>query len=571
MLCQYFKWDRVSVVYTTSSYGSSISETFTNQATNFGIRFLSTQSFPTNSPLDSEVLSSAIINTIRAGPKIVFLALNRIDAQRFFLRSLELGLSGPNSNVNFIGTDGIAQNSMFFYNGSINEDIILSAKGFIGLVPRAAHGPEFEAFKNRWYNELDPAVYPGAGSPFGFYAPYIYDSVYAVAYAMDRLIRKGISIQDNGDLLLQNIRNFTYFNGLTGLVFFDENGDRLPVYDILNLVPQQNLTESKFQTIGFAVEHDLNFTTPPRFSDNTTNVPDAAYRVFVSYSNPRGIAMVVLCCIGIFLTIAFLIIIMYYQNTSLVRISSPRFILLISIGILLGYCNVFVWTGEPTDSLCQARPWILLMGIAFILGNLYAKSCRIYYLMGRETKSFIVKPIPDSTLFLAVFCYSIFYFVPLIVWTVAFPLEARRFTNNPDNNKVNISCGGPHSNAFLIYFLVLCLGSIVFGVVLSFLMRKIHDFFSEVAYIGYTLYTICITTAVVLPMLFILEDDPNGFYIVFMLGCVFGNSAVLFFLFGWKVWILLFQPEKSRAPVDESGKLKTTRGGSLGTAGSQTS
>ncbi len=571
-LCLHFKWDRVSVVYTTSSYGSSIAETFTNQAASFGIRFLSSQSFPTSSALDSEVLTSAIASTIRAGPKIVFLAMNRVDGQHFFLRALEMGLSGPNSNVNFIGSDGISQNSLFFYNGSINTNIILSAKGLIGLVPRAAQGPEFDAFSKRWYHELDPAMYPGAGAPFGFYAPFLYDSVYAVAYAMDRMIRNGISIEGNGDILLAEIRQKTMFHGLTGLVFFDERGDRLPVYEILNLVTHQNLTKSSFEIVGYALNTSVNFTTAPIFSDNTTDVPDSAYRIYVNYSNPRGVAMVVLCCIGILCTIVFLGIILFHHETSLVRISSPRFIVLISVGILLGYCNVFVWTGEPSDAICQSRPWVLLMGIAFVLGNLYAKSCRIYYLMGRETKSFVIKPIPDSTLFLAVGCYSILYFVPLIVWTVAYPLGARRLTNNPDNNKVNISCGGEHSDAFLIYFLVLCLMSIVFGVVLSFLMRKIHDFFSEVAYIGYALYTICITTAVVLPMLFILNDDPYGFYIVFILGCIFGNSAVLFFLFGWKVWILLLHPEKSRAPVDESGKLKTTRSrGTMGTAGSQSS
>jgi hypothetical protein len=279
----------------------------------------------------------------------------------------------------------------------------------------------------------------------------------------------------------------------------------------------------------------------------------------VDYNNPRGIAMVVLCSLGLFLTVLFTLIIMIHSGTPIILYSSPRFIFGISIGLLLGFCNVFVWTGEPTDEICQARPWVLLMGIALVLGNLYAKACRVYYLMGIETKIEQMKPITDTTLFFFVFIYSIFYFVPLIVWTVSFPLEAQRRDNNPDNNKVNILCGGENSDAFLIYFLVLCLLSIVFGVILSFLMRKIHDFFSEMAYIGYTLFTICITAAVVLPMLFILDDDPEGFYIVFILGCFFANAAALFFLLGPKLYVIILHPEKNNLPVDETGQVQTLK------------
>jgi hypothetical protein len=196
------------------------------------------------------------------------------------------------------------------------------------------------------------------------------------------------------------------------------------------------------------------------------------------------------------------------------------------------------------------------MGIALILGNLYAKACRIYYLMGR--REFKNKPIRDETLFIFVGVYGIFYIIPLIVWSAAFPLTAQRKDNNPDNNKVNIVCDGEHADAFLVYFLVLCLLSIVFGVVLSFLLRKIHDFFSEMSYIGYTLYTICITASVVLPMLFILDDTPESFYIVFMLGCVCGNSAALFFLLGPKMYVLFFQPDANAVPMS-GGHIQTSR------------
>ena len=81
------------------------------------------------------------------------------------------------------------------------------------------------------------------------------------------------------------------------------------------------------------------------------------------------------------------------------------------------------------------------------------------------------------------------------------------------------------------------------------------------SYIGYTLYTVTITIVVVLPMLFILEDEPEAFYIVFILGCFCANASALLFLFLPKCHVIVLHPSENVLPVDADGRVMTGRGG----------
>ena len=480
------------------------------------------------------------------------------DAQNFFRVAFELGLS---DYATYLVTDGVAQDALF---DTDDADLVRkSASGLIGTSPLAPCGDLYDAFVADWETR-DPEEYPGAGtSEVNTFVPFTYDATYTLAWALDRLIQGSVSVYD-GPALLVSIQDETDFEGLTGNVTFDENGDRTAVYSILNFY---NSPGSEFVIVGNAQSGELNISFDSiLFRSGTSKIPDAAERVFVSYSDPEGIAMVSLCCLGIFLTLVSTTIILSKATTPVVVYASPRFIGLINLGIIIGFCNVFVWTGEPSDSMCVARPWILVLNFVLIFGNLYAKAGRVYYLL-RQRRTFQFKPIRDHVLFCYVILYSLLFLIPLIVWTAAYPLEVKRSDENPDNDKVNIECSGENATVFLGLFVALGSLSLIGGVFLSYLNRDFHDFFSEVQYVSYTLYTVCITCCVVLPMLFILEDEPDAFYIVFLMGVIFANFSALLFLFLPKIYIILFRPSENEVPTDERGQLQThkpkTRSGGM--------
>ena len=549
-ICNDMGWDRVATISTSNAYGVSIIEQFTNRASALSITFLSSQTFPPGSNSNSNLLQDAVSLTKSSGARIIIVAMVLGDAQSFLRVAREQGLT---SYATFVVTDGVAQDALFETDDG--DELRQAASGMIGTSPVGPSGELYDEFVADWVTR-DPNEYPGAGnSDINTFVPHTYDATYALAWALDRLVRQGVSVHD-GPALLESVQKETNFLGLTGNVTFDENGDRFAIYDILNFYDSGD--DAVFRNVGFTEGNERIYNEPIYFRDGSTNPPDAAERVYVAYGDASGIAMVSLCCAGIVVTLLCTARILVGRNTPIIVYASPRFILLIMLGIVIGFCNVFVWTGEPTDGLCQARPWILVLNFVLIFGGLYAKAGRIYHLL-HQRKTFAFKPIKDTVLFGYVFLYSLVFIIPLIVWNAAYPLEIDRSDDNPDNDKVNIKCSGDNSVVFLGLFLGLAGLSLLLGVFISYLNRNFHDFFSEIQYVGYTLYTVTITCCVVLPMLFILEDEPDAFYIVLMLGIVFANFAALLFLFTPKLYILVFRPSENALPTDEGGRLQTKR------------
>ena len=446
---------------------------------------------------------------------------------------------------------------------SDDEDLLQrfreNMKGLIGLTAQSAKlpSPIVDEWTDAWLS-ADPEEYYGAGDE-RFLSPATFvlwrDVVYALAWGIDRLIRRGEDPSD-GPKLLKTIQEETDFGELTGRVILKDNGDRFAMYNIINA---QN-ESFKMAVVGSGNESGLFFDRKLVFSDGTMNVPDAAERVFVDWGDAEAIAMLVLFSFGLLVSILSLIVMMSHRSTPIMTYSSPRFVCGMAFGSFIGFANVFVWTGEPSSSSCLARPWLLVLNFVLIFGHLYAKAFRFLLVM-KQRKKLLFRPIPDIHLFLCVFFYLLLFAIPCIVWTCAYPLDVTRSDDNPDNDKVNVICDGENSAAFLGVLLGLGGLSLLVGVAVACLNWQYHDFFSEATYIGYTMFTVCITCCVTTPMLFILDDTPHAFYIVLMLGILLSNAAVVVFMFFPKIYVI-FAPGKNVVPLDESGALKTKKSSS---------
>ena len=564
-LCHSYGWDRIATISATDTYASSIVEEFTNRASFHHIKFLSTATFPlrNSAPTREEYLQqmrNAIRKTKATGARVILLCCFAEEATDYFTLAIEEGFMGP--PYSYLISDAISPVSTSIHlegdpvkHQQFQDNVV----GVIGLAPQGVQpSPVSEEWLHEWMN-ADPDVYYGAGDPryaeISIFVLYR-DAAYAMAWAIDRLVRRGEDPND-GPTLLKSIQDETDFLGFTGEVLLKPNGDRYARYDILNS------QEGSFvmKVIGKADEAGLEFISDAVFSDGTTNIPDAAERVFVDWGDVEAIVMVTLFSIGILIALVCLAVMMMNRGSPIMRYASPRFVCGMVLGVLVGFVNVFVWTGMPSSSKCQARPWLLMLNFVLIFGHLYAKAFRFLLVM-KKRKKLSFRPIPDLYLFLCVFCYLMIFSIPCIVWTAAYPLDATRSDDNPDNDKVNLICDGENSTAFLGVLLALGGVSLLIGVIVAFLNRGYHDFFSEATYIGYTMFTVCVTCCVVLPMLFILDDTPDAFYIVLMLGIFLSNAAVLVFMFFPKMYII-FVPGKNVVPIDETGALKTKKSSSV--------
>ena len=502
-----------------------------------------------------DLVGGAVEKIRKSGGRIIVLSCLPEQVADYFRVALEKGMVGEPYIYLVLGAASPAVVSVYFEDDlELLDKFRKNIRGMIGL---SILEPEPGELSDEWveaWNSGDSDLF-GVGRTDLALLPstaYFRDAVYTLAMALDKMIRRGEDVYD-GKRLLETIQKETDFIGLTGHVALKENGDRFPMYDIRNA---QDF-ELGFQKIGRAEEGGLFFKEEAIFADGTTEIPDAAEQVYVDWGDVEAIVMLVLCGVGLLVALVCLVVMMSNRETPIMNYASPRFVCGMGVGVIAGFVYIVVWTGVPTSGKCQARPWVLVLNFVLIFGHLYAKAMRFLLIMKRR-KTLLFRPIPDIQLFLYVFCYLLVFSIPCIVWTAAFPLDVTRSDNNPDNDKVNLICDGEHANVFFGILLALGGLSLLVGVVVAFLNREYHDFFSEATYIGYTLFTVCITCCVVLPMLFILNDTPHAFYVVLMLGVFLCNVAVVVFMFFPKVYVI-FHPKMNVVPLDGCGSLKTKK------------
>ena len=69
------------------------------------------------------------------------------------------------------------------------------------------------------------------------YEPFLFDALYTFVIAISTLLNGGVSVDEiRGERLLNQLRR-TEFEGISGFVSFDENGDRQASYELVNLHP----------------------------------------------------------------------------------------------------------------------------------------------------------------------------------------------------------------------------------------------------------------------------------------------------------------------------------------------
>ena len=152
--------------------------------------------------------------------------------------------------------------------------------GFMRWKP-VSRGPRFAEFMNHWAKmraadvvssvakdrykidkfrvTLDEAIVPPiTDSTFSIgdagldvYSTFYFDAAYAFVFAINALLNKGIPISEiKGQALLQELR-ITEFEGISGFVSFDSNGDRKTVaYEMENMQPEGWMLVGTFSTFS---------------------------------------------------------------------------------------------------------------------------------------------------------------------------------------------------------------------------------------------------------------------------------------------------------------------------------
>ncbi len=214
----------VSTLATSDDYGAGGIGVFKTAYEALGGTIDITQSFTQNSADVSTQLSALASGTAKT---IVFNAIVG-DTKTVFGQAGAAGLT-PAAGYQWVGTDGSTQEQAFEGDTAIKA----AMQNMIGTSLNKGAGDLWLNFKDMW-NCSKPVNYAGSGdrAPNTF-ASFAFDTIYAFARAAHDMIVAAADPTD-GALLLAKLKGIS-FDGVTGPVGFDANGDREAVYVLLNL------------------------------------------------------------------------------------------------------------------------------------------------------------------------------------------------------------------------------------------------------------------------------------------------------------------------------------------------
>lgn len=423
--------------------------------------------------------------------------------------------------------------------------------------------------------------------------PFVIDAVFSFAHALDNLHKNVCGAvpgfcpkMRNLDrtALLWYLRNVT-FNGTTGLVKFDKNGDSAGKYDVYVF---RNAHENSYRKLGSWIEGDLTFDPReviqgnddleshcgkpcgPRaikrirdtlccwtcetcdedsyvaneFTCQTCDrgmQPNAAFDgcepLHKKYLSNVWIAIVVtLASLGIIATSIVCAVFVKFAETPLIKASGHELSIVLLLGLLLCYGFAFVMVSYPSEAVCAIQRFGIGLCFSVCYASLLVRTNRIARIFsGVKTPSFIS---PKSQLLIT----AVIIAPELAMAITELLIRPPRAVPSYEQKdfvliKCNISTVGMVTlfgyNAVLI---VLC-------TFYAFRTRKTPLNFNEAKFIGFCMYTTCVIWIAFVPVYYGIGGGFEAVALAF--SSVISATTILIFIFMPKVYIVLFKPEKN--------------------------
>ncbi|MBN3324577.1 CASR protein, partial [Atractosteus spatula] len=437
----------------------------------------------------------------------------------------------------------------------------------------------------------------------------VYKAVYALAHSLHNLMScepgKG-PFQNNSCADITTVQpwqllhylarvNFTTHYG--DRVSFDENGDALAIYDVMNW---QRADDGSVKTVTIGLfdesapagqELTLNedrifwnfdsnkpprsvcsescqpgtrkatslywknyvslsfldtiecFKCPPDFWPNPSRDQCVLKEIeFLSYEEPLGISLTSVSVFGGCISTAVLAVFIYYRNTPIVRANNSELSFLLLLSLILCFLCSLLFIGQPLHLTCMLRH--VVFGISFVL----CISCIL-------VKTIVVimafrATLPDNNVMKwfgaaqqrgTVFVFTVIQALICIIWlSTASPVP---FKNTQyQNSKIIFQChvGSITGFSFLLGYIGL-LASVCF--LLAFLARNLPDNFNEAKFITFSMLIFCAVWIAFVPA---YVSSPGKYSDAVEIFAILASSfGLLIAIFAPKCYIILIHPEKN--------------------------
>uniref|UniRef100_A0A7S3L1A8 G-protein coupled receptors family 3 profile domain-containing protein n=1 Tax=Amphora coffeiformis TaxID=265554 RepID=A0A7S3L1A8_9STRA len=246
-----------------------------------------------------------------------------------------------------------------------------------------------------------------------------------------------------------------------------------------------------------------------------------------------------------FLSICFAVWTLHQRNAVIVRAAQPIFLSTVLLGVvLMGGSMIplsFDDNGEPSllmdqerALICMSTPWLGFGGFSLTFSALFAKTMRVNKVFNSTERRTTVTATDVMVPFAILFCANM---VILTIWTVVDPLVYTRqdLPGTDGWNRVIATYGAcqcDHAARYLIPLAAVNVGVLILANWQAYVARHIVEEFADTKYIGLVVASLLQAAVIGVPILFLLRESPQAFYLllIFVIFVVCGAVLVLIFV-----------------------------------------
>ncbi|XP_069057873.1 vomeronasal type-2 receptor 26-like [Pleurodeles waltl] len=264
--------------------------------------------------------------------------------------------------------------------------------------------------------------------------------------------------------------------------------------------------------------------------------------LFLSYNEPLGAALVIVCAICSAITLSALCIFRRHRDTPIVKANNRALSFLLLVSLNLCFLCSIMFIGKPKRVTCVLRQVIFTIVFTICISTILAKTITVVIAFNATRPGSIFRKWVKSTFpfYLLLLC-SIPQVVICIFWLVVSPPFVELNMKN-EIGTITIEC---NEGSLILFYGALgylgLLSSISF--VVAFIARKLPNSFNEAKMITFSMLVFCSVWILFIPTYL----STKGKYIVAeeIFAIQASSAGLLCCIFFPKLYIILLKPERN--------------------------
>ncbi|OZJ02979.1 hypothetical protein BZG36_03141 [Bifiguratus adelaidae] len=526
----HMNWTRYALLYSEDDVGIALQQSTSNQAAFYNMTVYEALVY---NMTDNSQIMSALGNIQNSTMRVIVLA--EVDAA---------GQVAALSAAHSMGM--MSQNYVWLTINPVWQQLADSVGPFIndynGLLmiqntPTAPNSSASAAFNNAYMQLADQN--PRLIKDTSYNQPNAYSCLKLLAQGMNNTLQNypggrqaGIAALASGtfnkSMLTPSAFNTGWY-GPAGNMTLDSNGDVVVgYYQILQLVNNNSII------IANLVDSSIIMNATPVWHDGTHKTPsDSPMYDFrnIEALSPEGLVIIILSGICMTLSLAAMIVVIWYRKVKVIRASSPLFLCLELLGLTIAFSIPLFSLNFPSTAICIVREFLFPIAFILVIGNIVAKNFRIYRIFNNV---FATKRayLSDAYLLKMLAVLLIISLVPITVFMVVWPHNPTVIALSPTSycyvcwTSRDLSPSGIGLAYSDLWTIIVDGVLLLMAVVLGFKTKNVGAKWSEAKEIAFITYIILIASLISLPTFFLnINTYIVTFYIRFI--CLYITGLVV--------------------------------------------